>query len=519
MADPARTPPADLHRRLPVRLQRLDLDLYRRVAGAHAPLLDATLPRLTRAADHGALWFGVAAGLAAVGGRRPSRAAARGLASLTLASTLANGPIKAAFRRRRPLIDVVPAIRRVRRQPTTHSFPSGHTASAFAFATGAALEFPALTAPLGALAAAVGASRVYTGVHYPADVVAGAALGVGAALATTRVVARGHGRTAALPAERTSRPAPALPGGRGLALLTNPAAGTATDVTARLRHLLPEARFVEVHDPARLSRRAWEAATGAEALGVIGGDGSINCVAAVARSLGVPLVVVPGGTHNHLAADLGLRSLEDVAVAVEAGTVTALDLVDVDGEAALNGIAMGPYPEYVRARTAHEPRVGRRRAVARAALAALRGTDPLVLEIDGEIRETWGLYVGVGTYGPQRGWPTRRVHVGDGLLDVRLVRADVPLARTRATLATLGPTPLTRGAVEGWRATRLRVRHLGGGPIAAGVDGEHATLAPDVTFELRAAALEVYAPAATEPPPSVSAPQREMVASSSSAAV
>jgi membrane-associated phospholipid phosphatase len=61
----------------------------------------------------------------------------------------------------------------------TTSFPSGHAAAAAAFAMGAALEMPVLAVPLGGLAAAVMASRVVTGAHYPTDVIAGALLGMG----------------------------------------------------------------------------------------------------------------------------------------------------------------------------------------------------------------------------------------------------------------------------------------------------------------------------------------------------
>jgi membrane-associated phospholipid phosphatase len=54
--------------------------------------------------------------------------------------------------------------------PVTTSFPSGHAAAAAAFATGVGLEMPALAAPVGALAAAVGISRVVNDVHHPSDI-------------------------------------------------------------------------------------------------------------------------------------------------------------------------------------------------------------------------------------------------------------------------------------------------------------------------------------------------------------
>jgi undecaprenyl-diphosphatase len=90
---------------------------------------------------------------------------------------LANHLAKGLIRRERPLLDTVPITRTARRVPSSSSFPSGHAASAAAFAVGATLEWRALAGPLGATATAVAFSRVYTGVHYPSDVVAGAAIG------------------------------------------------------------------------------------------------------------------------------------------------------------------------------------------------------------------------------------------------------------------------------------------------------------------------------------------------------
>jgi membrane-associated phospholipid phosphatase len=70
----------------------------------------------------------------------------------------------------------VPESRRVA-MPTSASFPSGHSASAAAFTAGVSSVVPALGAPLGCAAAAVGYSRVHAGVHYPGDVVAGVVVG------------------------------------------------------------------------------------------------------------------------------------------------------------------------------------------------------------------------------------------------------------------------------------------------------------------------------------------------------
>lgn len=171
--------------------KKVDTAVYAAVAGTETPRLDVAMRRLSRVADHGVLWVGTAAALAAFGGPGGRRAAATGLASLGLASAFANLVGKPLTTRRRPEREEleVLAARQVP-MPKTSSFPSGHAASAFAFATGAGRAQPALSAPLRALATVVGYSRVHTGVHYPADVVAGAFIGVTAAEIAGRLLDR-----------------------------------------------------------------------------------------------------------------------------------------------------------------------------------------------------------------------------------------------------------------------------------------------------------------------------------------
>ncbi len=168
---------------------RLDRALYDAVAATPTPSLDHGLATLTNAADHSRMWLGAAAILAAAGGPRGRRAALGGLAALGTTSAVANLCVKPLVRRRRP--DRVPAHRhRSVRMPGSTSFPSGHTASAFAFAIGAAAEFPVLAVPLVPLAAVVGYSRVHSGVHYPGDVLAGALLGSVIGLVSPRALRR-----------------------------------------------------------------------------------------------------------------------------------------------------------------------------------------------------------------------------------------------------------------------------------------------------------------------------------------
>jgi undecaprenyl-diphosphatase len=170
----------------------VDAALYAAIAGSETPRLDAAMRRLTRAADNSKLWFGTAAVLSLGDGRRGRRAAVQGLASLGIASAFANLAAKPLTQRRRPeRRELEQLADRHVPMPETSSFPSGHTASAFAFATGVGAAEPALSAPLRTLATLVGYSRVHTGVHYPADVLAGAFIGVSAAEIAGRLLRRG----------------------------------------------------------------------------------------------------------------------------------------------------------------------------------------------------------------------------------------------------------------------------------------------------------------------------------------
>jgi len=165
-------------RQIVAELSALDRALYEAVATAETPTLDRFFRRLSTVANNSVLWLGLAGMIAVVGGRAGRWAALNGVASIGLASATANLVGKQVTHRRRP--DRAGAGVRDERQvpmPESTSFPSGHTASAFAFAEGVSSVLPALGLPLRLAAVAVGYSRVHVGVHYPGDVAAGALIG------------------------------------------------------------------------------------------------------------------------------------------------------------------------------------------------------------------------------------------------------------------------------------------------------------------------------------------------------
>ena len=144
---------------------RVDTALYAAVARIDSPALDRAMHRVSSAANFSRLWLAVAGLLAVGGGRQGRRAAADGLASIAVTSMIVNLALKPLGRRRRPDRGTRSLATCL---PRSRSFPSGHAASAFAFATGVAATLPQIGVPLRALAALVAYSRVHTGVHFPA---------------------------------------------------------------------------------------------------------------------------------------------------------------------------------------------------------------------------------------------------------------------------------------------------------------------------------------------------------------
>lgn len=468
------------------------------VARRHWPGADRVLPRLGRAANHGVLWGGAAAALAVFGSARTRRAAVRGVASLALASATINTVGKWSVRRPRPLLEGVPTVRQLATQPQTTSFPSGHSASAFAFTAGLALEAPVWGAALAPVAASVAFSRVYTGVHYPSDVVAGAALGVAAGFVVGRL-ARDAQEVRVVPGdERPAAGAPALPDGAGLTVVVNTGSGTAADAGLDvLRSRLPAAEVIECEGP-ELADALARAVSRAAVLGVCGGDGTVNAAATAALRAGLPLAVFPGGTLNHFALDLGLGGAEDTCRAVAAGHAVHIGVgrftPGPDGRPGhfLNTFSIGAYPELLRHRLRWGPRIGAGPAALLAAWQVLRAERPVRLRLAGRPRSVWLLFAGNGTYHGTGPAPRRRDSLGEGLLDLRLVHGGGRPGPRLLAAALAGP--LSRSPVHA--ATRLRSLRIGdipaGTPLA--YDGECAEAPPALVLDELPDALTVYRP-------------------------
>ena len=451
----------------------------RKLAGGVAELprsaADPGMKLLTTAANHSLLWFAVAALLACRRGFA-RRAALRGVLAIAGASLAANALAKPVLPRRRPPAELMPLQRRLP-GPVSSSFPSGHAASAAAFTTAVAMESPLAGALLAPVATGVSYSRGHTGVNWPSDVLAGALLGIGMALATRRwwpvrppvpAQARPHAHAVALPA------------GKGLVIASNKQSGPqAVDPADEVAAALPAAIVVPVDDRVDVARTLDAVADGARAVGAAGGDGSAAAAAVVASRRRVPLAVFPAGTLNHFARDLGISSVQDSAAAVCAGDAVEVDLASVRAQGAdgpqwrpfLNIASLGGYPDLVRMRERWAPRWGKWPAGAAALVRVLAAATPLQVHLDGQPHQLWLLFVGNGLYHPRGMVPLWRPTLTSGLLDVRYVRADLRLSRTRFVLGALfGALQRSRSYVQREAAT-LRVQ-VHGEPVALATDGE-----------------------------------------------
>ena len=482
-------------RRIGRGLGTLDREVFEAVADSPSPLLDTVMPRLTGAADHSKLWLAIAAVLGAAGSTSVRRGAGRGVISLAVTSLLTNQVAKRIWRRPRPDHTLIPAVRRTRRIPASTSLPSGHSASAAAFAVGVGLESPLVGLPLGLLAGLVGLSRVATGAHYPGDVLAGFGFGAAIAVLGGRIVPTIP--TATLPASEPLRfRTEPRPDGAGVALVINPASGDGTGarIVDEVRAALPRTEIVELTEDDDVETVLAETAARVEVLAVGGGDGTVACAAGIAARAGVPLAVFPGGTFNHFAKDIDCASVSQTVTAISNGTAAYVDLVCLNEEhMVINTASIGAYPTYVQLREKLEHRLGKRVAGIYALLLTLRRETPVRIRYDDKTLETELFFLGNATYFPSGFAPSQRPRLDDGLIDVRILETGRRFARWRIALSVASGRLERSPLYHELRVPEFRFVTLDG-PTRVAHDGEVGELLSEASFSVRYRALPVFRP-------------------------
>ncbi len=258
---------------------------------------------------------------------------------------------------------------------------------------------------------------------------------------------------------------------------------------------------VRVVEPKRLADVISGAvADGTRRIVVSGGDGTIATAAHALVGTGVELGIVPGGTLNHFARDLGIPA--DLATACEiAADQTVVEWADVgyvNGMLFLNTSSVGAYVRLVRTRERLERRLGYRLASAAAAARVFLGVPRFDVELDveGVVRRyrTPLVFVGVGERELRLPTLGKRIPRGRRGLHVMVVRG-----RTRAGLLAVALAAVARGVqhvsrtpkLDSFLVDRCRVVLRRRGPVA--VDGEILELDTPLQYELARDALKVVA--------------------------
>jgi diacylglycerol kinase family enzyme len=232
---------------------------------------------------------------------------------------------------------------------------------------------------------------------------------------------------------------------------------------------------------------------GADVIGMAGGDGSQALVASVAGERDVPMVVVPAGTRNHLALDLGLDR-DDVVGALDAygdAVERGVDIGDVNGRAFLNNVSLGLYATIVRSPDYRDAKVDTTLATIPAVLGpSTRPFDLRFVDGNGERHDGAHLVqVSNNPYGARAG---SRPRLNSGQLGIIAleIRNDRAAAAFAAALA-IGQGVRFAGLLT-WVSDAFEV--TSGGAIPAGVDGESLDLEPPLRFSIRPRPLRVRVP-------------------------
>ena len=232
-----------------------------------------------------------------------------------------------------------------------------------------------------------------------------------------------------------------------------------------------------------------------------GGDGTVSAVADVVRGSGTALGVIPAGTLNHFARDLGIP-LDPAGAArvIAAGRRAAVDVGEVNGRAFVNNASLGLYPNIVRERARQQRRLGRskRMAMLWATLEAFHRSRLLDvrLELEGRVDEfrTPFVFIGNNDYVLEGFDIGRRVRLDRGVLNVYATRA-TSAARLfgLALRALFGRLRQADDFVEA-SARSLRVASRRRRRLLVAIDGEPNVLDTPLEFRIQPRALQVIVP-------------------------
>ena len=293
-----------------------------------------------------------------------------------------------------------------------------------------------------------------------------------------------------------------------LPVLINPGGGTAgKDAADRVRAALYRAAIdaaIELVSGPDLADRARElAGGGAKAVVTAGGDGSLSAVGGALAGTGTALGILPLGTRNHFARDLGISfDLDHAAKILAAGHRQQIDVAELNGRTFVNNSAIGLYPSMIADRDGQQDRLGRSKKAAMlvAGLRTLARFHHYRLSLtvnDGDqaIVETPLLFVGNNLYHLAMPRAGCRDRLDGGLLSVVVARKSGRIGLARMMLSSLLGRSNPGQLAELDRVSHLRVASRRAS-LTISLDGETLCLPPPLDYRIRPKALWVIAPPA-----------------------
>ncbi|HEU4356402.1 MAG TPA: diacylglycerol kinase family protein [Actinomycetota bacterium] len=306
-------------------------------------------------------------------------------------------------------------------------------------------------------------------------------------------------RTSAVALKRSETPGvPVPPAERGVLFLNLRSGGG----KAEGFHLVDECRRRGIEPVVLEPGQDWPrvvravAASGVDALGMAGGDGSQAMVGAVAAELGLPMVIVPTGTRNHLAVDLGLDRMDVVGAldAFEDAVERTMDLADVNGHVFVNNVSLGLYAAIVGAPDYRDAKVDTTLATLPQVLGP--ATEPLDLRFVGpdgvERRGAHVIQISNNPYGTTARGTGSRPSLDTGLLGVVTLVFSKPGAAAAFLTALATGHPERFQGLTSWATPWFEV--TSGGPIEMGIDGETRVMDPPLRFSIRPSPVRVRLP-------------------------
>jgi diacylglycerol kinase family enzyme len=302
-----------------------------------------------------------------------------------------------------------------------------------------------------------------------------------------------------------------------IGVILNPHSGYVTrhgvdEVCSLLRETVPEAQVHVLEEDDDIAARCNEfLEQGATCVAGAGGDGTVSAVARSLVGTEIPLGIIPVGTLNHFARDVGVgRDVEDALRILAHGYVLPVDVATVNEHIFLNNSSIGLYPRMVQIRERYERRLGKWPALLQATLLVLRRAQPSVVQIsDGSRRlsvRTELVFVGNNQYELDFLHLGRRTRIDGGELCCFILEVPNRVNLWRHVFRYLRDKQPKRHFLRSLEVTELTVVPRSPGKVEVAADGEVFHLTAPLEYRVLSRALRVVVP---EPAPPGSREERD----------